>query len=163
MIKKLFSVSVVFALFVSIAQAQTPQELKKIVANYDASDSALLIEKITTDAKQQLDAAKLIADQRGLPYRYVDERGEPVVLTGLDASGELVYITTDNFTGARTISAHNLYSGGSQVSIFKAKVLMQVFGMVAMLDKRMWLLQEELSMGSLTKQQVAMVHTSEEL
>jgi hypothetical protein len=113
MIKKLFSVSVVFTLFVSIAQAQTPQELKKIVANYDASDSALLIEKIATDAKQRLDAAKLIADQRGLPYRYVDERGEPVVLTDLDASGELVYITTDNFTGARTISAHNLYSGGS--------------------------------------------------
>jgi hypothetical protein len=113
MIKKLFNISVVFALFGSIAHAQTQEQVQKIVSDYNAQESKVVVDRVVASSKARIDLAKLVADQRGLPYRYTDERGEPVVLTGIDSFGELVYITTDNFTGARTINAHNLYSGGS--------------------------------------------------
>jgi len=113
MIKKLFNVGVAFALLGGFAQAQTAEQTKQIVSNYDTATSRDFVSQFISGQEQNLEAAKSIADERGLPYAYTDERGEPVILSGIDSTGDLVYITTTNFTGARTINAHLLYNGAA--------------------------------------------------
>lgn len=113
MIKKLFKVGIALTLLGNIAQAQTKAETQKIVDSYDKVAAAEVLELVNSIEAEQLNRAKAIADERGLPYKYTDERGEPVILSGVDSSGNLVYLTTDNFTGARTINAQPLYQGGS--------------------------------------------------
>jgi subtilisin family serine protease len=113
MIKKLFKVGIALTLLGNIAQAQTKAETQKIVNSYDKVAVQELTELVNRIEAEQLRAAKAIADQRGLPYKYTDERGEPVILTGVDFTGELIYTTTHNFLGARTISADQLYNGGA--------------------------------------------------
>ncbi|MDP5076970.1 MAG: S8 family serine peptidase, partial [Nonlabens sp.] len=97
----------------NIAQAQTKAETQKIISNYNLEEGNLIVESIINSEKVRMEAAKTAADIAGMPYSYVDERGEPVILNGVDILGNPTYITTDNFTGARTINAHLLYNGGT--------------------------------------------------
>lgn len=113
MLRKLSLITAGFALFANAGQAQTKEELAKITATYDKQQAVEFLEQVKQNEQQQLAAAKLVATQRGLPLSYIDDRGEPVILTGIDAVGELIYTTTHNFLGVRTINAHTLYNGGA--------------------------------------------------
>ncbi len=112
MLKKLSFITAGLVLVTCTVQAQTKEELSKITATYDKQEAVALLEQIKQSEQQQLAAAKLVAAERGLPLSYIDDRGEPVILTGIDAAGELIYTTTHNFLGVRTINAQPLYNNG---------------------------------------------------
>lgn len=111
--KNTLKIGFAFFLLTQAALAQTKQELNNIISLYDNEQSVKVIEEVTAREALMLANARRIASERGLPHRYTDDRGELVILSGINAEGDLLYTTTENFTGARTINAHQLYTGGT--------------------------------------------------
>lgn len=102
------------------ANAQTAEERKQIVKDYNSEE----IEKLGKEFQERFDRdykkALQIANERGLPVEGVDEQGRKFSLVGLiEGTDELKYYKSNNNTGTQssiqTARVQHLHNGGSLV------------------------------------------------
>lgn len=104
---------IVIALFSAASYGQSPEEVRKIVGNYDLK---LLKEKEEYYRKvEEMEKQKAIAAAKinHWPLVIVKEDGTTAELMKLTPDGYPMYYSTDNVNAARSTRTNHLHSGGS--------------------------------------------------
>ncbi len=110
--KNSYLLSLLFILFGITAYSQTPDDVKKIVANYDLNklkEKEILYRKKAQIEKQKAEAAARI---NNWPIVIEGENGTRSELMKLTPDGYPMYYTTDNIAAARSTRTNFLHSGG---------------------------------------------------
>lgn len=95
------------------ALAQTPQEVRTIIKDYDVSLLQEMADRFTDRAEREKAEAVALAQQRGLEVRMTLEDGGVAELMRVLPDGTLIYYRTDNVDAARSTRANHLNIGGS--------------------------------------------------
>lgn len=110
--KKLYLFSVVVALFSCAVMAQTPDEAKKIVANYDLGKLKERENFYRKKAKAEKEKAIAVARINNWPLVVEGEDGSFSELMKLTPDGYPMYYTTQNVNAARSTRTNFLHNGG---------------------------------------------------
>ncbi|MES2747696.1 MAG: S8 family serine peptidase [Bacteroidota bacterium] len=111
--KNLYLLSLVFTIFSSSIFAQSPSDVKKIIANYDVNklkEREIFYRKKTQAEKQK---AIAVAKINNWPIVIENENGSFSELMKLTADGYPIYYTTDNANAARSTRTNFLHTGGA--------------------------------------------------
>ncbi len=111
---KLVAIAVLFAaLSVQFAIAQSPQEVQKIIKDYNVSLLQEMENRFSEKAQLEKAEAEAVAQQRGLETRMTLEDGGVAELQRVLDDGTLIYYRTFNVDAARSTRTDHLNIGGS--------------------------------------------------
>ncbi|WP_124980624.1 S8 family serine peptidase [Nonlabens xiamenensis] len=113
MSKKYTSLLVLLMATSMLSWAQTPEQRKQIIADYDQEQNREILLQFQREEQRALNEVTLYAQRNNVPIFSVDEQGNERLLVSIDPNGQPVYRTTNNFVGALTINANHLYTGES--------------------------------------------------
>tara|TARA_R110000850_G_scaffold25797_2_gene74174 strand:- start:147 stop:4256 length:4110 start_codon:yes stop_codon:yes gene_type:complete len=93
--------------------AQTPQEVQKIIEDYDLPLLQEMENRYAERAQREKAEAVAVAQQRGLEVRMILEDGGVAELMRVLPDGTLIYYRTNNVDAARSTRTNHLNIGGS--------------------------------------------------